>query len=82
MTTELADFVEIDGNRFPRVGTVEELKKIGARHLKTDNFRIDGVDKTIEYMIIESRYIAVWKKLSSNENYELHLLAPRVLKFS
>lgn len=82
MTITLTDIVEIGNERLPKIAQEKELKFLGARHLKTDNFKIDGVERTIEYMIIEKGYIAVWKKLDSNESYELHLFAPEVIKYS
>jgi hypothetical protein len=82
MTAALTDILEIEGTKLPRLAKREELESLGARHLKTDNFKIDEIERTIEYMIIEKGYIAVWKKLSTNEDYELHLFAPKIVKFS
>jgi hypothetical protein len=81
MVKELAVYVEVGRKKFPRVSTREELEELGARHLRTDNFKIGGIERAIEYMVIEEGYAMVWKKNESNENYELHLLAQNMIRF-
>lgn len=76
------DKVNINGRIFPKSASRTDLERIGARHLKTDQFKAGGLSKSIEYMVIEDSYMAVWKRSNEgNQNYELHLLAPGVIKF-
>ncbi|MEK6847812.1 MAG: hypothetical protein AABX50_01660 [Nanoarchaeota archaeon] len=82
MTTELTDYIEAGEKKFPRISTRKKLEELGARHLETDKFNLGGVERTIEYMIIEEGYAIVWRRVKNSENYRLYLIAPEVVKFS
>ncbi len=83
MTTELEDYVELDGKRFPKKASREVLETAGARYLKTDRFNINGIEQDIEYMVMEGNSMMVWKRFGNGEtDYTLHLFAPRIVKFS
>ena len=83
MTKELTDFLEFDGEKLPLVSTKEDLEKSGARYFKSDKFIVDGTEIVIEYLIIERDYAIVWKKFNEgDENYQLHLVAPQIVRFS
>ena len=75
------DYIYVRGKFLPKNTTREELELLGARYLKTENFKVNGTEKNIEYMVIKQDYMAVWKKTSPEENYTLHLFAPNVVKF-
>lgn len=79
---ELEDRICLDEKCYPRVSTRENLEGLGARYLKTDRFRIAGEEKTIEYMVMESDVLLIWKKMDGDQNYELHMLAPEIKKFT
>ena len=61
--------------KFPHEDTKENLKKLGARHLVTDPFNIEGKEVILNYMVYESPYkriIIMWKKPIDSELYLLH----------
>ena len=70
-----------DGIRLRRTATREYLEKKGARHLQTDNLNVEGIERRIEYMIIEDKHIIVWRKNEDDDNYKLHVYAPIFEKY-
>ena len=80
MAKKSEDYLYIDNGtrrtRLRKVATRDYLEKKGARHLQTDAFHLGGIEKKIEYMIIEEEHIIVWRKNENDDNYKLHLHAP------
>ncbi|MEK6741877.1 MAG: hypothetical protein AABX91_01020 [Nanoarchaeota archaeon] len=81
MTTGLVDYVTLNGSNFPKSATRKELESLGARHIKTDRFVVEGTERDIEYMVLENENMVIWKRYDGGSNYTLHLFAPSVVKF-
>ena len=62
-------------NTFPKEGTKEILRSLGARHLMTDPFEIEGERVQIDYMVYESpdkTEMIIWRKPVNSEIYQFH----------